>query len=77
MGNENANNNHAQEPDLNQIRKNNPRDTWTNIPLQDFTDNSEIDWTKSIKEIDQQLYEKYGLTAEEIDFIENNVQAME
>jgi hypothetical protein len=44
---------------------------------QDFTENSDLDWSKSISEIDQQLYKKYGLSKEEIDFIEEKVQAME
>ncbi|MBK9213121.1 MAG: hypothetical protein IPO14_09300 [Saprospiraceae bacterium] len=44
---------------------------------QDFTKNSDIDWSKLISEIDQQLYKKYGLSQEEIDFIEEKVQAME
>lgn len=47
------------------------------IPLQDFTDNSDIDWSKSIAEIDQRLYKKYGLTQEEIDFIEKKVVPVE
>ena len=47
------------------------------IPNQDFTTNSDIDWSKSIPEIDQQLYKKYGLSQEEIDFIETRVKAME
>ena len=46
------------------------------IPLQDFTPDSDIDWTKQISEIDQQLYKKYGLAREEIDFIETNVKEM-
>lgn len=46
------------------------------VPLQDFTTNSDIDWSKSISEIDQQLYRKYGLSQEEIDFIETNVKEM-
>ncbi len=50
---------------------------WAYIPLQDFTENSDIDWSKSISEIDQQLYKKYGLSQEEIDFIETNVKPME
>ena len=50
---------------------------WQKVPLQDFTSNSDIDWTKSIKEIDQQLYKKYGLSDEEITFIETNVKPME
>jgi len=44
----------------------------------DYTnENSGIDWTKSIQEIDQQLYRKYGLSNEEIDFIETKIKAMD
>ena len=46
------------------------------IPLQDFTESSDIDWNKSISEIDQQLYAKYHLTTEEIAFIENMTNSM-
>lgn len=55
----------------------NPRSTWKNVPLQDFTSKSDIDWTRTIAEIDRQLYAKYGLSNEEISFIEEKVQAME
>ncbi len=47
------------------------------VPLQDFSSNSDIDWSKPIPEIDKQLYKKYGLTKEEIDFIESMVRPME
>lgn len=47
------------------------------VPLQDFTSNSDIDWSKSIPEIDQQLYKKYGLSPEEVEFIETHVKEME
>ena len=53
-----------------------PPSVWKMIPLQDFTSASDIDWSKSIPEIDQQLYVKYGLDAEEIDFIETHVKPM-
>ena len=46
-------------------------------PLQDFTPSSDIDWTASIPEIDQQLYKKYNLTKDEIDFIESMVRTMD
>ena len=46
------------------------------IPIQDFTSHSDIDWSRSIAEIDQQLYRKYGLTADEINFIETHVKEM-
>ena len=42
----------------------------------DFTQNSDIDWSKSISDIDQQLFKKYKLNKEEIAFIEENVQPM-
>ena len=49
---------------------------WKHVPLQDFTSSSDIDWSKSITEIDQQLYEKYNLSDEEINFIETKVKEM-
>ena len=58
-------------------QNNQSRTTWSKVPLQDFTPNSDIDWTKSIPEIDQQLYKKYGLDEGEINFIETNVKEME
>lgn len=54
-----------------------PPAVWEMIPLQDFTINSDIDWSKSVKEIDLQLYNKYGLDEQEIDFIESHVKEME
>lgn len=47
------------------------------VPLQDFTNNSDINWSKTIYEIDIQLYKKYNLSEEEIDFIETKVKPME
>ncbi|RRR48024.1 restriction endonuclease [Streptococcus suis] len=52
------------------------RDKWAKVPLQDFTSNSDIDWSQSIAELDVQLYRKYGLSQEEIDFIESKVKEM-
>ncbi|MBR5426794.1 MAG: Eco57I restriction-modification methylase domain-containing protein [Clostridia bacterium] len=50
---------------------------WAFVPLQDFTSISDIDWTQSISEIDGQLYQKYGLSPDEIAFIESHVKEME
>ncbi len=50
--------------------------TFKFVPLQDFTQNSDIDWSKTIPEIDKQLYAKYGLTDDEIDFIESMIKPM-
>lgn len=59
------------------VTQDNNADKWRFVPLQDFTSNSDIDWSKSIPEIDQQLYKKYNLSDDEIDFIETKVQAMD
>src|SRR5690606_13597278 len=56
---------------------NQTREVWKNVPMQDFTNKSDIDWSKSISEIDQQLYKKYNLSESEIDFIESKVKEME
>lgn len=53
-----------------------PAPKWKYVPLQDFTPSSDIDWSKSIHEIDLQLYRKYGLSVEEIEFIETHVKEM-
>lgn len=51
-------------------------ETFKYVPLQDFTPNSDINWNTSIANIDKQLYKKYGLSPEEIDFIETHVKEM-
>ena len=53
-----------------------PPAVWSTIPLQDFTPNSDIDWSQSIADIDLQLYRKYGLDEKEIEFIETHVKEM-
>ena len=58
------------------VTQHNPKNTWKNVPLQDFTSKSDIDWSKSIVEIDKQLYKKYDLSKKEIDFIETQVKEM-
>lgn len=52
------------------------RTTYKFIPLQDFTSHSDIDWSQPIAEIDAQLYRKYGLSDDEIEFIESKVKEM-
>ena len=59
------------------VTQDNPRETWLNVPIQDFTNASDLDWNMSITDIDKQLYKKYKLTSEEIKFIEENVKPME
>ena len=58
------------------ITQDNKKAVWKYVPLQDFTENSDIDWSQSIADIDRQLYQKYQLTSQEIDFIESHVKAM-
>ena len=50
---------------------------WKYVPLQDYSNGSDINWNCEIKDIDQQLYKKYDLSDEEIEFIEKNVKEME
>lgn len=50
--------------------------TFKFVPTQDFTGKSDIDWSKSTVEIDKQLYTKYKLTKEEIEFIESMIKPM-
>lgn len=59
------------------VTQDNKKATWLNVPLQDFTANSDIDWSKSVSEIDKQLYKKYGLSKDEIEFIESKIKSME
>lgn len=58
------------------VTQDNKKAVWSNIPLQDFTPTSDIDWCKPIPEIDQQLYKKYQLSAEEEAFIESMFKPM-
>lgn len=50
--------------------------TYQFVPLQDFSDESDIDWSKSIAEIDQQLYAKYKFSKDEIDYVESKIKPM-
>lgn len=58
------------------VTQDNNKSVWKYVPLQDFTAHSDIDWSKSVAEIDQQLYRKYDLTADEIEFVETHVKEM-
>ena len=65
------------------ITQHNPQATWAYVPMQDFTKNSNIDWSQTVAEIDKQLYKIYGLdkpTEEGYDlvkFIEEKVTPMD
>ena len=47
------------------------------VPQQIFGENSDIDWAQPVSEIDKQLYSKYNLSEQDIDFIETEIKAME
>ena len=46
------------------------------VPMQDFTENSDIDWYKSINNIDEQLFDKYNLSVEEREHIKKSIKDM-
>jgi len=52
---------------LRKISQDNPKDRFSFVPIQDLSES----WT------DEKLYKKYGLTAEEITFIESMIRPME
>lgn len=58
------------------ITQDNTAEKWKYVPLQDFTEQSDIDWSQSVSDIDRQLYKKYGLDEDEISFIESHVKEM-
>ncbi len=58
------------------VTQNGNKPVWKMIPIQDFTLNSDIDWSGSVADIDRQLYRKYGLSEDEISFIEEKVKEM-
>lgn len=47
------------------------------VPLLDFTDKSDIDWTQSIADIDNQLYKKYHLSEDEVSLIDRMIKTMD
>lgn len=55
----------------------NPSSVFKFVPLQDFTADSDIDWSKSVEEIDAQLNAKYDLNHDEITFIEAMIKPMQ
>lgn len=50
--------------------------TFRFVPVQDFSNKSDIDWSVSVQEVDKQLYKKYLLTDDEIKHIETRIKAM-
>lgn len=52
------------------------RTTFLFVPVQNFSDSSKIDWSQEISEINKQLYKKYNLNKEEIEYIEKKIKEM-
>lgn len=57
--------------------QNSTKSSFACLPVQDFSDQSDIDWNLSIKTIDQELANKYNLNFEEQVWIEQNIKAMD
>lgn len=55
------------------VTQGNKSETWEYVPMQNFSRTSDIDWDKSIEEIDNQLYRKYALSEEDIAFINRRI----
>ena len=43
------------------------------VPIQDFTNNSDINWNTSIDDLDEQLFKKYNFSDDEIKYIESKI----
>ncbi|SJX68666.1 Type II restriction endonuclease [Weissella confusa] len=52
-------------------------DKWGKVPMQNFTNKSDIDWDKSIPEIDEELFQKYDLSSDQKEFIRTKVKEMQ
>ena len=59
------------------ITQNIVRDKFKFVPIQNYKNNSDIDWSQSIPDIDRQLYTKYNLSDDEIAFIEKIIKPMD
>ena len=55
----------------------NPSSVFQFVPLQDFTPNSDIYWSKSVADIDNQLYKKYGISPTEVNYIKKLIKTIQ
>lgn len=53
-----------------------PKRSYRFVPLQDFTNNSDINWNNSIEEINEQLCSKYNLNSDDMNHIENKISKL-
>ena len=51
-----------------------PNRVYQFVPIQDFSNKSDIDWNKPIDKIDDQLYKKYKLEKTDIDYIDKMIE---
>lgn len=59
------------------ITQNIVRDKFKFVPIQNYKNNSDIDWSQCIPDIDRQLYTKYNLSDDEIAIIEKMIKPMD
>ena len=59
------------------VTQNNNKDVWVNVPIQNFTPFSDIDWSLPICQIDKLLYKKYNLSENEQNFIDSMIKPMD
>ena len=58
------------------VTQNTAKDTWGNVPLIDFENNSIVNWDETSLSLDGQLFKYFELNDEEIKFIENTADEM-
>lgn len=58
------------------ITQDNVPSKWAYVPIQDFSENSDIDWNQPISNIDNQLYKKYKIDNDIVIFVNSNVKEM-
>lgn len=50
---------------------------WVNVPAFSFSEKDNIDWSQTISEIDEQLFEYFGLSDDEANYIKNTAVSMD
>ena len=58
------------------VTQHNPKDTWKNVPMQDFASDRDIDWSLDVDGIDDRLFDMYGLSDDEKKFIREKIKPM-
>lgn len=57
--------------------KNMTKSTYSFVPMQNFTNESDIDWTSNIDSLDEQLFKKYDLSEDQIEWIKKRITRVE